>query len=263
MITGECSLVIQSSPLPLPSFSSSFFLFSFSFSFSSFFFSSSLSFFRYNSHTITFIILYIHKVVCCMRSVTKLCLTLCNPVDCSTPGFPVLHYILELAQTRVHRVGDVSNHLILCHPLLLLPSIFPSIRVFSNKSVLHIRWPEAWSFSFSISPSNAYSGLISFRMDWFDLLLSKGLSRVSSPAQQFKSTNFLVPSLLYPYQPISHPHMNAGKTIALTTWISVSKVMSLLCHTLSGFVTRLCIYLSLWHFHHSQKNPMLIISVAS
>ena len=86
-------------------------------------------------------------------SVTQSRLTLCDPVDCSTPGFPVLHHIPELAQTQVHRVGDASNHLILCRPLLLLPPIPPSIRVFSNESVLHVRWPQYWSFSFIISPS--------------------------------------------------------------------------------------------------------------
>ena len=100
--------------------------------------------------------------------------TLCNPMDCSTPGFPVHHQLLELALTEVHRVGwSPSNHLILCRPLLL-PSIFPNIRVFSKESVLHIRWPKNWSFSFSISPSNEYSGLISFRMDWLHLLAVQG-----------------------------------------------------------------------------------------
>ena len=110
---------------------------------------------------------------------------LCNPMDCSTPGFPVHHQLPELAQAHVHRAGDAIQHLILCHPLLLLPSITPSIRVFSNESVLCIRWPKYWSFSFSISisPSNEYSGLISFTIDWLDLLAvqgSKGLSGVFS-----------------------------------------------------------------------------------
>ena len=95
-------------------------------------------------------------------------------MGCSTPGFPVLHHLHELAQTHVHWVSGASNHLILRCPLLLLPSIFPSIRVFSNESALHIRWPKYWSFSFSISPSNEYSGLISFRIDWFDLLAAQG-----------------------------------------------------------------------------------------
>ena len=91
-------------------------------------------------------------------------------MDCSMPGFPVHHQLLKPTQTHVHHVGDATNHLILCHPLLLPPSILPSIRVFSNELVLCIRWPKCWSFSFSISPSNEYSGLISFRMDWLDLL---------------------------------------------------------------------------------------------
>ena len=94
-------------------------------------------------------------------------------MDCSMPGFPVLLYLLEFAQTHVHRVMP-SNHLILCRPLLFPPSIFPSIRVFSNESALRIRWPKFWSFSFSISPSNEYSGLISFRIHWFDLLAVQG-----------------------------------------------------------------------------------------
>ena len=97
---------------------------------------------------------------CC--SVTQPCPTLCNPMDCSMPGFPVLHHLPELAQTHVHWVVMPSNHLILCRPLLLLPSTFPSIRVFSNELVLQIRWPKYWSFSFSISPSNEYLGFISF-----------------------------------------------------------------------------------------------------
>ena len=90
------------------------------------------------------------------------------------PGFPVHHQLLELAQTHLHRVGVPSNYLILCRPLLLLPSVFPSIRVFSSESVLHIRWPEYWSINFSINPSNEHPGLISFRMDWLDLLAVQG-----------------------------------------------------------------------------------------
>ena len=104
---------------------------------------------------------------CC--SVAKLCLTLCDPMDCSMPGFPVFHSLSEFDQTQCPSVM-ASNHLILCHPLLLLPSIFPSIRVFPNESVLRIRWPKYWSFSFSIYPSSEYSGLISFRIDQFVLL---------------------------------------------------------------------------------------------
>jgi len=111
----------------------------------------------------------------CCCSVTKSCLTLCNPVNYSLWGFPVLHYLLEFAQTYIHWVcesGKPPNHFILCHPLLLLSSIFPSLRVFSNELVLHIKWPKYWRFNFSISisPSSGYSVLIFFRIDWFDLL---------------------------------------------------------------------------------------------
>ena len=102
------------------------------------------------------------------------CLTLCYHMDYSTSGFPVLYQLLELLKHMSIESVMPSNHLILCHLLLLLPSIFPSIRVLSNESVLCIRWPKYWSFSFNISPSNAYSGLISFRMDWLDLLAVQG-----------------------------------------------------------------------------------------
>ena len=98
-------------------------------------------------------------------SVAQLCQTLCNPMNCSTPGLPVHHQLLEFTQTHVHQVGDAIQPTVLCRPLLLLPSMFPSIRVFSNESVLHIRWSKYWSFSFNISPSNERPGLISFRMD--------------------------------------------------------------------------------------------------
>ena len=107
---------------------------------------------------------------------TQLCQTLGNPM--STPGFPVHHQLLDLAQTHVEiELVMPSNHLILCCPILFLPSIFPSIRVFSNESALHIRWPNYWSFSFSISLSNEYSGFISFRSDWFDLLAVQGIPK--------------------------------------------------------------------------------------
>ena len=112
------------------------------------------------------------------------CPTLCNPMDCSTLGFPVLHYLLELAQTHVHLVGDTIQPFHPLLPLLLPPSIFPSIRVLSSKSALRIRWPKYWSFSLSISPSNEHSGLISFRMDWFDLPAVQGDSQESFPIPQ-------------------------------------------------------------------------------
>ena len=127
-----------------------------------------------------------------------------------------------------------SNHLILCRPLLLLPSVFPSIRVFSNGSALRIRWPKYWSFSFSISPSNEYSGLISFRMDWLYLLAVQGalkslLQHHSSKASILQHSAFFIVQL-------SHPYMTAGKTIALTRWTFVGKVMSLLFNMLSRLV---------------------------
>ena len=106
--------------------------------------------------------------------VSQSCLNLCDPVDCSTPGFPVHHQLPEFTQTHLCWSVMPSNHLILCHPLLLLPSIFSGIRVFSNESALCIKWPKYWNFSFNISPSNEYSGLISFRMDWLDLLAVQG-----------------------------------------------------------------------------------------
>ena len=127
-----------------------------------------------------------------------------------------------------------SNHLILCRPLLLLPSTFPSIRVFSNESALRIRWPKDWSFSFNISPSNEYSGLISFRMDWLDLLAVQGtlknlLQHHSSKASILRCSVFFIVQL-------SHPYMTIGKTIALTRWTFVDKVMSFLFHMLSRLV---------------------------
>ena len=118
-----------------------------------------------------------------------------------------------------------SNHLILCHPLLL-PSIFPSIRVFSNESVLPIRWPKYWSFSFSISPSNEYSGLISFRMDWLDLLAVQGT--LKSLLQHYSSKASILQCPAFFIVELSHPYMTTGKAITLTRWIFVGKVMSLL-----------------------------------
>ena len=127
-----------------------------------------------------------------------------------------------------------SNHLILCHPLLLPPSIFPSIRVFSNESALHIRWPKNWSFSFNISPSNEHPGLISFRMGWLDLLAGPGtlkslLQHHSSKASILQHSAFLIVQL-------SHLYMTTGKTIALMRWTFVGKVMSLLFNMLSRLV---------------------------
>ena len=158
-------------------------------------------------------------------------LTLCDPMDCSTPGFPVLHHLLKLLS--IESVMP-SNHLILCHPLLLLPSIFPSIRVFSNESALHIRWPKYWNFSFSISSSREYSGLISFRMDWVDLLAVQGtlknlLQHYNLKASIFRHSAFFMVQL-------SHLYMTSGKTTALTRWTFVGKVMSLLFNMLPRLV---------------------------
>ena len=127
-----------------------------------------------------------------------------------------------------------SSHLILCRPLLLLPPILPSIRVFSNESILHMRWPKYWSFSFSISPSDEQPGLISFRVDWLDLLVVQEtrkslLQHHSSKASILQRSAFLIVQL-------SHPYMTTGKTIALTRWTFVGKVMSLLLNMLSRLV---------------------------
>ena len=126
-----------------------------------------------------------------------------------------------------------SNHLILCRPLLLLPSIFPSIRVFSNESVLHVKWSKYWGFSFSISPSNEYSEQISFRIDWFDLLAVQGtlksLLQHNSKASVLPRSSFFIVQL-------SHPYMTTGKSIVLTRWIFVGKLMSLLFYLLSRLI---------------------------
>ena len=149
-------------------------------------------------------------------------------MDCSMPGFPVYHQLPELAQTHVHRVGDAIQ------PLLLLPSIFPSIRVFSNELALCIRWPKLWSLSFNISPSNEYSGLISLRIDWFDLLAVQGT--LKSLLQHHSSkVSILWCSAFFTVQ-LSHPYMTTGKTIALTRRTSAGKVMSLLLNILSRLV---------------------------
>ena len=124
---------------------------------------------------------------CCCYSVAKLCLTLCDPMDCSTPVFSVHHYLSKFAQIHVHWVSDAIQP---SHPLLLLPSIFPRIRVFSSELALHIRWPKYWSFSCSITPSSEWSELISFRRDWFDLLVVQGTLRVFSSTTVWKHQLF-------------------------------------------------------------------------
>ena len=146
--------------------------------------------------------------------------TLCDPMDCSTPGLPVHHQLPELAQTHVHPVSDAIQPSHPLSPRLLLPSSFLSIRVFSNESVLHIRWPKYWSFSFSISPSNEDSGLISFRMDWLDLLAAQGT--LKSLLQHHSSkASIHQHSALFMVQ-LSHPYMTTGKIIALTRQTFVS-----------------------------------------
>ena len=144
-------------------------------------------------------------------------------MDCSIPGFPVHHQLPELAQTHVHQIGDAiqPSQYLLC--LLLLPSIFPKIRVFFNESTLRIRWPKYWSFS--ISPSNEYSELMFFRIDWFDLLAVQGT--LKSLLQHHSSKVSILRYLVFFMVQLSHLYMSTGKTIALTLWIFVSKVISL------------------------------------
>ena len=161
--------------------------------------------------------------------VIQSCPTHCDLVNCSTPGFTISQNLLKLMSNELVMP---SNHLILCYSLLL-PSVFPSIKVFSNESVLHIRLPNYWSFSFSISSSNDYSGLISFRIDWFDLLavqatLKSLLQHHSSKASVLQRSSFFMVQL-------SHPYITTGKIIALTVWTFVGKVMSLLFNMLSRF----------------------------
>ena len=168
-------------------------------------------------------------------SVAQSCLTLCDPMNCSTPGLPVHHQLLGLPKLMSIELVMPSNHLILCHPLLLLPSIFSSIRVFSSESVLRIRGPKYCSFSFSISPSNEYSGWISFRIDSFALLTVQGTLKSLLQHHSLKAL-ILWCSVFFMVQH-SHPHMTTGKTIALTTWTFASKIISLLFNLLSRFIT--------------------------
>ena len=155
-------------------------------------------------------------------------------MDRSTPGFPVLHFP-EFAQTHVHWVDDAiqPSHLLL--PIYPLPSILLSIRVFSSEFALCIRWPKCWSFNFSISLSNEYSGVISFRIDWFDLLAVQGTLKSLLQHPQFKGTHIIPCSAFFIVQ-LSHPYVTTGKTIALTTQTFIGKVMSLLFNILSRFV---------------------------
>ena len=168
-----------------------------------------------------------------VSSVAQLCPSLCNPMNCSTPGLPVHQQLPEFTQTHVHRVDEAIQPLYpLSSPSSPAP-ISPSIRVFSNESILHMRWPKYWSFSFSIIPSKEIPGLI-FRMDWLDLLAVQGtlkslLQHHSSKASiRWCSAFFIVQ--------FSHPYMTTGKIIALTTWIFLDKIMSLLFNMLSRLV---------------------------
>ena len=168
-----------------------------------------------------------------IRSVTQSCPTLCDAMNLSTPGLPVHHQLPEFKLMSIESVMP-SSHLILCRPLLLLPQIPPSNRVFSNESTLCKRWPKYWSFSFSIIPSKEIPGIISFRMDWLDLLAVQGT--LKSLLQHYSSkASILWCSAFFTVQ-LSHPYMTTGETIALTRRIFVGKVMSLLFNILSRLV---------------------------
>ena len=173
-------------------------------------------------------------MIICSCSVIQLCPTLCHPMDCRTPAFPVLHLLLEFA-LKLMFIESVmlSSHIILCQPLLPFSSCPQSFQtsVFSFESVLHIREPKNWSFSFSINPSSEYSGLISFRMNWLDLLAIQGT--LKSLLQHHSSkASILWLSALFVVQ-LSHPSMTTGKNITLTMWMFAGKVRSLLFNMLS------------------------------
>ena len=155
-------------------------------------------------------------------------------MNCSTPGFPVLHCLLEFAQDHVHCVGDAIQPSYPLSPLLFLPSVFSSIRVFSNGLTLGIRWPKYWSFSFSISPSSEYSGSILFRIGWFDLLIVQGTLRSLHQYHSLKAS-ILGHSAFLMVQ-LSHQYMTTGKTIAFTTQTIIGNVISLFFKMLSRFV---------------------------
>ena len=193
------------------------------------------------------------KLLCPLLSlggdlVTKLCLTLWDPMDCSTSGFPILYHLPEFVQTHAHWADDAISPSHPLSPLLFGPSIFPSIIVFSSESALLIRWPEYWSFSFSISPSNESSGLISFRIDWLDLLSVQGTLR--SLLQHHSSKASILWHWAFFLVQLSHPYMTTEKTIALTRWTYVGKVMSLLFNKLSrlviAFLPRRKCFLNSW-----------------
>ena len=167
-------------------------------------------------------------------SVAQSCPTLCDPMNCSTPGLPVHHQLCSSLKLMSIESVMPSSHLILGRPLLLLPPIPPSIRVFSNESTLLMRRPKYWSFSFSIIPSNEHPGLIYFRMDWLDLLAVQGTLK-SLLQHHSPKASILWCSAFFTVQ-LSHPYMTTGKTIALTRRILVSKVISFLLNMLSRLV---------------------------
>ena len=179
----------------------------------------------------------VHKIeskINSVSSVTQSCPTLCDPMDCSMPGFPLQHQLLQPVQTQthVHQVGDAIQP---SHPVIRFSHLqcFPASESF-QKSVLHVRWPKYWSFSFSISPSYESSGLISFRIDWFDLLAVQGT--LKSLLQHHSLKALILQHLAFFVVQLSHPHMTTGKTIALTRQIFIGKVMSLLFNMLSRLV---------------------------
>ena len=171
-------------------------------------------------------IYHLYYSLCCCCSATQSCPTLCDPLDCSMSG--PLSFTISQSSLKLLSTESVmpSNHLILCCPLLLLLSIFPTIRIFSNQLALCIRWPKHWNFSFSISPSNEYSGFISFRIDWLDIL---AVQETLKSLLQHHSLNasILWHSAFFIVQ-LSHPYMTTRRTLALTKQTFVSKVMSLL-----------------------------------
>ena len=197
-------------------------------------------------------------------SVAQSCPTLCNPMNHSMPGLPVnpacqssLSITNSQSSLKLTFIESVmpSSHLILCRPLLLLPaSIPPSIRVFSNESDLHMRWRKYWNFSFNISPSNEYSGLIFFRMDWLDLLAVQGT--LKSLLQYHNSKASIIRHSAFFIVQLSHPYTTTGKTIVLARWTFVGKVMSLLFNMLSmlviTFLPRSKRLLISWLHHHLQ-----------
>ena len=166
-------------------------------------------------------------------SVIQWCLILCNPWAAARQASLSITNSPSLLKTMSIESVMPSNHLILCHPLLLPPSIFPNIRVFSNESALHIRWPKYWSFSFNISPSNEHPGLISFRMDWLDLLAVQGTRKSLLQHHSSKASILLHPAFCMVQ--LSHSYMTTGKTIFLTRWTFVGKVMSLFFNSLLGW----------------------------